>query len=308
VAHPPPITRPVTSNGLVSYTVHGPLSGLTGRVVVRLPTGYQSSPPRRRYPVLEGFHGYPSVPLSLVNVYDLPGFVDHLVHRHMMRDPVIVMPQIQFPGGVDTEGVNGPAGDPQVETWLTRDVPDWVAHHFKVMSNRDGWATIGYSAGGWVAAMATILHPAQYGAAIVLGGYFKVDFGPRYDPFSPTSPQGERYDLVRQVTRHAPPVAMWVETSHADQLSYSTSSAFLNATRAPMAVHAVVLKSAGHRASVWIEEEPKALHWLGHNVRGFRPGVSQLSGRVAARRPAGNGRSARALPRPGGSRPGPGAT
>jgi pimeloyl-ACP methyl ester carboxylesterase len=269
-ARPPAVTQPVSSNGTVTYTVHGRRSGLTGKILVRLPAGYRTSSPRERYPVLEAFHGYPGDPLSLVDVYDVPGFVDHLVQEHRMRDPLIVMPQIEIPNGVDTEGVNGPAGDPQVETWLTRDVPAWVGQHFKVIPNRDAWATIGLSAGGWIAAMAAVLHPAQYGAAIVLGGYFRPDFGSRYRPFSPTSPQGQRYDLVRQVTRHAPPVSVWVETSRADKLSYSTSSAFLQAARPPLAVHADVLKDAGHRASVWISQEQAALRWLGTDIRGFR--------------------------------------
>jgi pimeloyl-ACP methyl ester carboxylesterase len=46
-----------------------------------------------------------------------------------------------------------------------------------VVANRNAWATIGDSSGGFVAAMATIHHPVQYSAAIVLGGYFRPDFG-----------------------------------------------------------------------------------------------------------------------------------
>ncbi len=61
-----------------------------------------------------------------------------------------------------------------------------------------------------------------------------------------------------------------METSHADALSYSSSAAFLRATKAPTAVHAVVLQNAGHRVSVWIDLLPQALRWLGANVRGFR--------------------------------------
>jgi hypothetical protein len=62
-----------------------------------------------------------------------------------------------------------------------------------------------------------------------------------------------------------------VETSHADVLSYGSSANFLHATRAPTAVHAVLLQNAGHRDSVWIALLPEALKWLGTNVRGFRP-------------------------------------
>jgi hypothetical protein len=271
VPHPPPVTKPVGPTGLVTYVVHGPLSGLTGTVLVRLPPGYTSAGATSRYPVLEAFHGYPSAPLSWVKVFHIGRAVDQQVGAHALRQPLVVMPQVEIPRGVDTEGVNGPAGDPQVETWLTRDVPDWVGQHFRVVANRNAWATIGYSAGGFNAATATILHPAQYGAGIVLGGYFRPDFGPFYEPFTPASASGRRYDLARQVAHHPPPVSLWVETSHADPLSYHTSAQFLRATRPPMAVHAVVLRNAGHRDSVWITLLPQALRWLGQTVQGFRP-------------------------------------
>ena len=270
-SHTPALGRGVSPTGLVSYTVHGPLSGLTGQVLVQLPAGYTSAVAAGvRYPVLEAFHGYPSAPLGWVKVFHIRDEVQAQVDAHRLRPTIVVMPQVEIPRGIDTEGVNGGPGEPQVETWLTRDVPDFVAQHFRVLANRDAWATIGYSAGGFVAAMATMLHPSQYGAGIVMGGYFRPDFGPFYEPFTSTSPSGRYYDLPRTAFRHPPPVSLWVETSHADALSYSSSAAFLRATKAPTAVHAVVLQNAGHRVSVWIDLLPQALRWLGANVRGFR--------------------------------------
>jgi enterochelin esterase-like enzyme len=278
VGRAPAVTQPVGSDGLLSYTVHGARSGLTGMVLVSLPPGYTPSS-GQRYPVLEAFQGYPGSPLGWDKVYHLPTCVNQAVQAHEMRRPLIVMPQIEFPWGVDTEGVDGLSGQPQVDTWLTRDIPDWVSQHFAVSGNRNAWATIGLSAGGYVAAMATVLHPAQYGAGIVLGGYFRPEFGPHYAPFTATSPQGLHYDLTGRVADQPPPVSLWMETSHADLLSYASSMQFLHATRKPMAVHAVILQDAGHRASVWIAMEPPALRWLGKHVAGFGPlpGVAGLS-------------------------------
>ena len=267
---PPPLERPVGSSRLVKYTVHGAISGLTGTVLVHLPPGYRSVG-QERYPVLEAFHGYPSAPHSWIKNFHIQRFTDQLTRAHQLRPTLIVMPRVEFPSGVDTEGVNGPPGLPQVETWLTRDVPDWVGQHFRVVPNRDAWATIGDSSGGYIAAMATIHHPAQYSAAIVLGGYFRPDFSPFYQPFTPHSARGHYYELARTVAHHPPPVSLWMETSHADVLSYSSSAQFLRATREPTAVHAVVLQNAGHRDPVWVALEPAALRWLGRNVAGFRP-------------------------------------
>ena len=62
---------------------------------------------------------------------------------------------------------------------------------------------------------------------------------------------------------------MWLETSHADDVSYKSSAAFLKEAKAPMAIHAVVLRNAGHRISVWQALLPESLRWLGHTVPGF---------------------------------------
>ncbi|GAB7007328.1 hypothetical protein JCM18899A_48030 [Nocardioides sp. AN3] len=271
-AHPSALAQLAGATGVTKYWVHGAKSGLTGSVLVQLPTGYASkAAATERYPVIEAFHGYPSEPLNWIKVFHLPELVDSAVQAHALRAPLIVMPEIEIPQGVDTEGVNGSAGEPQVETWLTQDVPNWLGQHFRVIANRDAWTTIGYSAGGFNAAMATLLHPAQYGAGIVLGGYFKPEFGPFYRPFTSASPAGRYYDLVHAVAHNPPPVSLWMETSHADQASYGSSAQFLRAVRAPTAVHAVVLQNAGHRDSVWIALIPEALKWLGHNIRGFHP-------------------------------------
>ena len=147
----------------------------------------------------------------------------------------------------------------------------WLAKNFRVGTDRESWATIGLSAGAWCAAMITMLHPAQYSATIVMGGYFRPTFGPFYQPYPPGSELAERYDLIALARREAPPVAIWLETSHADAVSYTSSTAFLKASRAPMAVDATVLRDAGHRLAVWQGLLPDTMRWLGANIPGFSP-------------------------------------
>src|SRR4051794_26294787 len=65
-----PLTAPTTpltipreateQNRVLTYTVAGPVSHVTARVMVELPAGYTLPAQRhRRYAVLEAFHGYP---------------------------------------------------------------------------------------------------------------------------------------------------------------------------------------------------------------------------------------------------------
>jgi hypothetical protein len=267
----PPLPRQgVSGAGVISFTVTGPLSGITGTIMVQLPPGYTDPANASvRYPVLETFQGYPGTPVEWINRMQLGTVMADAVAAKRMRSALIVSPQMEIPSGVDTECVNGAPGRPQVETWLAQDVPNWVAATFRVQTTRAAWASIGLSAGGWCAAMVALLHPAQFSAAVVLAGYFAPEFGPLYDPYPARSALAARYDLVALARRAPPPVAMWVQTSHSDPVSYASSAALLRAAKPPLAISATVLQHAGHRMSVWEGLEPTTLTWLGGNIPGF---------------------------------------
>lgn len=270
----PALPAGASSTSPISYTVRGHASGIVGTLLVRLPQGYTATAHAgTRYPVIETFQGYPSTPSSWLSPtsMNLPGALDQGAGAHTVGPALIVSPQVEIPAGVDTECVNGRAGLPQLETWLTVDVPNWVASTFRVRTDRGSWAAVGLSAGGWCAAMAAMLHPAQYGAAVVLGGYFRPQFG-LYEPYPAQSPLARRYDLVALARRRPPPTALWLETSHTDATSYSSSAALLKAARPPLAVDATVLQHAGHRVSIWQALLPSALTWLGSTLPGFSPG------------------------------------
>jgi Putative esterase. len=187
----------MSPSGVISYTVKGPLSGITGLVVVQLPRGYTGPGNTSvRYPVIEAFPGYPGYAMSWIRTMNLGDVAAQAAAAKRMRPVLVVSAQVEFPRRVDTECVNGGPGNPQVETWLAQDVPNWVTHTFRVQTDRASWATIGNSTGGWCAAMVAMLHPAQYAAAIVMGGYFRPEFSPFYDPYPPGSQLTARYDLV----------------------------------------------------------------------------------------------------------------
>lgn len=255
---------------VLRYTVTGASSGLRGTILVTLPEGYADpANAARRYPVLETFHGYPGDPAQWVDSMNLGSAIDTAVARKAVGEMITISPTIEFPPGVDTECVDGSGSAPKVETWLTQDVPNWVNRMLRARTDRSSWAAIGLSAGAWCAAMVTMLHPQQYGAGIVMGGYFAPEFAANYVPFRPGSAAAHRYDLVSLARNAPPPVALWIETSHSDPISYPSTARLLAATRPPLSVQALVLSHAGHRLSLWMGELPQVLTWLGTNVSGF---------------------------------------
>jgi enterochelin esterase-like enzyme len=254
-----------------TVSVSGPLSKVSGTVVVWLPRSYTDvGSAHRTYPVIEVFHGVPGSPLEYENGMDLGGMLAGLVAGGHIRDAILVMPDIT-PKHVDTECVNGGSQGPAVEDWLTQDVPDWVRNHLRVEQDRESWATMGLSTGGFCSMMATMLHPQTYGAGIELGGYLTPEFDPHYRPFARGSAAWSRYDLVTLAATSPPPVQLWIETSKTDVLSYPENARLVAAASPPMRVTTDILPDAGHRMSVWIGVMPTAFQWLGSTVSGFHP-------------------------------------
>jgi enterochelin esterase-like enzyme len=262
---------PLAGGQEVRLFIRGKVSDVTTSVDIWLPPGYWTS--NKKYPVIEAFTGYPGTDTQWIRAVGLPRYLRSQVAAGTMRDAIVVTPQVEVPAGTDTECVDGQPTGVAMETFVAQDLPQWIAQHLSVATGRESWATLGLSTGAWCAAMATMRHPSQYGGAIVMGGYFRPDFGRRYVPFGPSSLQAADYDLVALERTSPPPVAMWVQSSHADTLSFPSTAQLLGAVRAPTSVTSVVLENAGHRLSVWKGLLPSALQWLGSSLSGFNPKV-----------------------------------
>ena len=265
----PPLPQPGAR--IQTYTVIGAVSGVQGTVLVVLPPGYDPAS-SRDYPVIEAFHGYPGVPLSAEHALRLPGSIDATIRRHEIAPSIVVIPQTDNPNRLDTECMNAPAGrGPQVETWLSRDIPIWVVHHFRVARTRTSWAALGYSLGGWCSAMIGMRHPDIFGAAVVFMGYFHPEFLPTYDPIAPGSPAAQSHNLVRLAAMAPPPIALWVMAARNDRRAFPTTSAFVRAARAPLSVTSVIESSGGHTVSQVPSLLPRAMTWLSGVLAGFHP-------------------------------------
>lgn len=255
---------------LQPYVVQGQQSLLRADVIVRLPEGYNPTADVH-YPVIVALHGTPGEPSAWLGPMEFGASIDAAVAQHRIAAPILVMPQVNFPYGTDTECLNGQAGDPQVETWLAQDLPTWIAAHFRVAPDRLGWATAGYSAGGFCAAFITMHHPDRFGAALVYGGYFRPTFSPGYAPYDEQTLRSSRYDLTRLAATDPPPVALWVMSSKGDTMSYPTTAKLIQNARAPLSVTSLIARSGGHAFANWVPDTPASLTWLGRSLSGFAP-------------------------------------
>jgi S-formylglutathione hydrolase FrmB len=265
----PPLPAP--GQRVQRYTVTGAQSHISAEVLVYLPPGYEPAA-AKKYPVVLALHGFPGSPDGFLQSLLLGQTVDELTFARQLGPSIVVLPEINSPVSLDTECVDAPnTAGPQAETWLARDIPEWVVGHFHVQTARTSWATLGYSFGGWCSALLGLRHPDVFAASIVIGGYFRPDFSRSYDPLTPGSPASRGYDLIRIARTNPPPLAMWVMASRTDSLAYPTTAQFLHEVRPPLSVTTVLLKSGGHRVSVFMPFLRTSLSWLGQTLPGFRP-------------------------------------
>ncbi|NNG37865.1 hypothetical protein HJ588_01060 [Flexivirga sp. ID2601S] len=263
--------KPGATGQYVRVTVPGltglPQSKRLGRVIVWLPASYTDPTQQDRlYPVIEGFHGAPGGPLDWARVDHVEGVIAKAVADKSVGEPILVFPDY-MPGAVDTECLNG--GAVQMETWLTRTVPQWITEHFRVRTSADSWATMGYSAGGWCSAMAGLLHPDRYAASIVIGGYFTPELT-NWNPFGTAGPPA-RYDLLQLAADHAPRTNLWLQVAADDPTSGKASAQLARVARPPLSVTTFNQPGVGHRISVFMAALPVGLDWLGRTLPSFAP-------------------------------------
>lgn len=240
---------------LTTYTVRGEASGYTGVVHVWQAPG--AAGPGGR-PTIQLFHGYPVSAQS--------AFANLKIAQHVSAQVpgALVLVPDWSPGEVDTECVDGP--EVKMETWLTRDVPAWAAAEFGASTARGGWATLGYSAGGWCSAAMAMRHPQTYSAGISLGGAMRPEFSGSYKP---VATHGGDYDLPKLARENPPAVALLTQFSQRDAYAAPSTNDLVEATDPPLSVTVWDTPDAGHRVGAWEPLVPEALDWLTRTAPGF---------------------------------------
>lgn len=271
----PPATVPGGASRLVTLTVRGRASGITLPATVYLPAGY---PPDagdrldadgRRYPVVEFFAGFPGGPRSWLGHLDARRVLDTEIAAGRMAPVVAVFPVQNSRPTRDSECVDAVRGD-RFDTYLSRDVPDAVQRAFRVRTDRDGWAAIGYSTGGFCAVNLAVRHPARYAAAASLSGYFQPVTDATTGDLYRSDPAARRANdpLWRLRHRYAPPVALYLCGARDDRGSFRDLRTFAAAVRGPTIVDTGAVDIGGHSFDTWRALAAPALDWLSGHLAG----------------------------------------
>lgn len=263
--------RDTAGGQYLTFDYTGQKSGERNQVMVWLPASYLDHPDRF-YPVILGITGFPGSPATYQKTIGIGARVEQAVAEHRMREAIVVVPHV-MPGNDDSECVDGDRAQPgqrtpKAETYVVDDLVPWLKTNLRTVDSAAGWATEGYSAGGWCASMLSMRHPDLFQSSMSQAGYF----APIYTKGQVwAEPTDRRYDLGRLAVTRAPKVNMYYWTSTADALSWDSGRTFRNAVKAPTSLVVETIPAGGHRIDVWLPGIDRGLAWLGRTSPAFAP-------------------------------------
>lgn len=162
---------------VLDLRVPAPVSGFAARpaVVYLPPAALVAGAPR--LPVLVLIAGQPGGPRDWLTAGRLAAVLDVFAAAHHGLAPVVVVPDATGGTFANPLCVDSPRG--AVETYLRRDVPDWIRARFDVETDPRRWTIGGFSYGGTCALQLAVRAPEVYPAFLDVGGQDEPSLGTR---------------------------------------------------------------------------------------------------------------------------------
>jgi enterochelin esterase-like enzyme len=265
--------------------VTGRASRLTRTVYVFLPPQYfRPAFASYRFPVIELIHGFPGGPQDWITVLNVNTTLTSLVSQRQARPAVLVMPDANGGTGISLQCLNQYRG-PRDDTFLSQDLPGYIAASLRVEPPGRGWGIAGYSEGGFCAANLGLRHGAVFSYAGVLSGYFAPDPNAIGDPPRQVSAfpgplqrtLNTPLDLVRSLPPGQPIAQFWLGAGGSDGGDVRASEVFRQLLEVRQAqVPLSLVPGGGHTMFTWRLLVPPMLRWM----------TASLAAEAAANQPA----------------------
>jgi enterochelin esterase-like enzyme len=249
--------------------VHGRLSHITRSVYVFLPPQYFRPGAYQNYhfPVIELIHGFPGEPQDWITVLGINSILDNLMDEHKADPAVLVMPDANGGRGISLQCLNQHKG-PQDDTYLAKDLPNYIYHHLRVEPLGAGWGIAGYSEGGFCAANLGLQHGKTFNMAGVLSGYFRPDYNQlprRVSPFASKKQYRANtpLDLIKSLPLGRTIPQFWLGAGDGDAGDVHAAQSFseLLQLRQP-SVTLRLVPNGGHTMLTWRLLAPPMLEWM----------------------------------------------
>jgi S-formylglutathione hydrolase FrmB len=271
-----PIAIPSGTTGPVPTPV---VAGFAGRIrkirVTGGPTGlstfgfaylppeyYDPAYAKVRFPVVVTLTGFPGHPQHMITRAQYPQALQTLLAQGKAHPVILLMLSSTVVPPRDTECADV-AGGPQVETFFLKDVPTYVAAHYRAQAGPGTWAFMGDSTGGYCALKFAMRHPDQLTSAASMSGLYNAVVDPTTGALYGGDQQVRNLNdpLWRIKNLPSPPISVLLTTGTAEP-SYKQLLEFTHYAKSPMSVSRIVVPNAGHNPRVWKAEVPLVLAWL----------------------------------------------
>lgn len=188
VTEAPSAVRPVSelwrqppdlpSSGVVTTVdIPGTVSGFPARPAsIYLPPAYLSAQ-RPVLPVLVLIAGQPGAPQDWLSAGKVAVAMDHFARAHAGLAPIVVLPDATGSAFGNPLCLDSRLG--MAETYLARDVPNWVSQHLQADPDRGHWVIGGFSYGGTCALQLAIRAPQTYRTFLDISGQSEPTLGTR---------------------------------------------------------------------------------------------------------------------------------
>jgi enterochelin esterase-like enzyme len=255
---------PAVHGRLDTVMLPGSRSGIDRKGAIYLPPQYfQPRFAHTVFPTVELIHGYPGSPSSWIVHLRVVQLVDQLISHRTMGPTILVMPAMSV-GRHPEECLNAP-GTPD-DTYITDDVRADVLAHYRASPVPASWGIAGYSSGGYCTANLALRHPAEFGAAGIMDGYFRPQDGEaagvlHFDPQAEAANDPLLLaDKLRPDSRPLP--AIWLAVGTGDRQDYAGALAFEHALHGVEHISMYREPHAGHNVYAWEPALPHLLAWM----------------------------------------------
>src|SRR5579875_3611727 len=259
-------------NGVVVRTEFDGAKSHINRVgAVYLPAAYFKNRDKNvEFPVIELLSGSPGDPARELKYLKIAQFLDQEIRADRMPPTIAVIPSTNPSALADDECVNAVAGD-QDDTYLTTDIRNDVIRDYPAEVNRQAWALMGYSTGGYCAVNLTVRHPDYYASAISFSGYFYpiTDYttGDLYKgDMAVKEANAPLHQLLREKVQAA--TGFFLVAGSAEHGPPGQMNAARDERRPPASREGTMVPNAGHSWAPWRQEMAIALDWVGNRFGG----------------------------------------
>jgi enterochelin esterase-like enzyme len=257
---------------VLNQTIVGKTTGLSTPALVYLPPQYfQAKYAHTRFPIVVVMPGYPGNPPIYFTQLPIDKVMQAEVAAGRAHPFVFVVVKETPLAPRDTECadvVNGP----KVETFLSTEVRSALMHALRVRTDRQGWAMMGSSTGGFCAVKMVMRHPSLYGSAVGLSGYYNALLdGTTGDLYGgSTQLRNESSPLWRLRHLPAPNVGV-LATISAQERTYPQTVALMNAAKPPLRLSTIVSPTGGHNPHTYGATLPQVIDWLSKQFASLTP-------------------------------------